>query len=116
MYMNECIKLHNLLKTYGGSSHKKLFKGVKVTKSSEQSRQLTPRNKNGSQERKQNSGDLAQKIEELERANKQLSEEYELKESEAQKLSAKCDDFKGELMSLHQISKDQSAKIESLQE
>ena len=29
--MNECIKLQNLLKVYGGSSMRKLFKGVKVT-------------------------------------------------------------------------------------
>ena len=31
LYMNECMKLQNLLKVYGGSSMKKLFKGVRVT-------------------------------------------------------------------------------------
>ena len=31
LYMNECMKLQNLLKVYGGTSMKKMFKGVKVT-------------------------------------------------------------------------------------
>ena len=34
MYMNECMKLQSLLKVYGGTGNKKLFKGVKVTQTS----------------------------------------------------------------------------------
>jgi len=40
MYMNECMKLQNLLKIYGGSSIRKHFKGYKVTQTVEDAAKL----------------------------------------------------------------------------
>ena len=40
--MNECMKLQNLLKIYGGSNLRKVFKGVKVTQVSNDSDKKKP--------------------------------------------------------------------------
>ena len=73
----------------------KLFKGVKVMKTTSSevpSREETPKNNNNNSNGVE---ELLKRIKELEQAN-------ESKDFEANQLRSQCDDFKGELSKLHE--------------
>ena len=53
MYMNECMKLQNLLKVYGAANLKKQFKGVKITQNYADSSRRVERNRSKSPKNKE---------------------------------------------------------------